>query len=146
MSLLFCQICDSDSIKPLVLILLLLLVAQSYLWNAAASHRIERHGAGTVIAGDLVLPAVAAAAAGVLLHRLLRLGRFSRRVACLDPSSPFYCHTFMHWQARGNLALDQEFTALNHSESQFSRPTSWDLRRWNCPAEQTPKTLVRSPG
>lgn len=35
---------------------------QSYLWNMATSHRIEQHGAGAVIAGDLVLPPTAAAA------------------------------------------------------------------------------------
>ena len=30
-------------------------MVQSYLWNTAASHRIERFGASGVVAGDLVL-------------------------------------------------------------------------------------------
>lgn len=30
-------------------------VTQSYLWNTAASHRIERFGVSSVVAGDLVL-------------------------------------------------------------------------------------------
>ena len=34
---------------------------QSYLWNSAASHRVEAYGAGAVVAGDLVLPVAAAA-------------------------------------------------------------------------------------
>eukprot|EP00798_Chlamydomonas_sp_ICE-L_P022952 gene22952-30136_t len=29
---------------------------QSYLWNSAASHRIEKYGAGQVVEGDLVIP------------------------------------------------------------------------------------------
>ena len=32
------------------------MLPQSYLWNTAASHRIERFGASVVVAGDLVLP------------------------------------------------------------------------------------------
>ena len=39
------------------------MLPQSYLWNAAASHRVERYGGTAVVAGDLVLPASAAAAA-----------------------------------------------------------------------------------
>ena len=29
---------------------------QSYLWNAAASHRVQAHGAEAAVAGDLVIP------------------------------------------------------------------------------------------
>ncbi len=29
---------------------------QSYLWNTAASHRVERFGVHAAVAGDLVLP------------------------------------------------------------------------------------------
>ena len=39
---------------------------QSYLWNAAASHRVRTHGAMAAVAGDLVIPSEGEAATRAL--------------------------------------------------------------------------------
>ena len=43
---------------------------QSYLWNTAASHRVEIFGSSSVIAGDLVLQRGAAAPSALIVLRL----------------------------------------------------------------------------